>query len=192
METQESRKVLQQILDESDKDKWPPADALTRRRKERQAERDALLVPVKTFKMMSETTLRVPMAPRPPLTTPQKALAIFREYLKDADREIVAVLCMNTKLEYIGIGTAAMGGLDHVMVDPAEVFKIVLCDHNAASFMVAHNHPSSGDPTPSDEDYAMLADIRRIGLLLTRPMRDFIIIGDGTRYYSHREINLEV
>lgn len=191
METRENTKSLEQILDESDRQKWPPADALTRRRKERQAAGDALTVPVKTWKMMSDTTLRVPVS-RPPLTTPQKALAIFREYLKDADREIVAVLCMNTNLQYIGISTAAMGGLDHVEVDPAEVFKIVLGDHHAASFMIAHNHPSSGDPTPSQEDMDMLADLRRIGLLLNRPMKDFIIIGEGMRYYSHREVNLEV
>ena len=184
----ESQKTLEEILTT---EKRSPAAPLTRRRKERQTAENEMFVPVPRVKMVRDTSLRVKFD-APPVTTPDKALAIFREYFKDVDREIAAILTMDVKCQYINIWTIAMGGIDHVHVDPAEVFKRVLATDNAHSFIMCHNHPS-GNPEPADEDLALMSELKQIGKMLNRPLRDFLILGDGTEtYYSHKEVTYDL
>jgi len=80
-----------------------------------------------------------------------------------------------------------------VLIDPAEVFSLVLSPHfGTRGFILGHNHPS-GHIHLSEEDKIMLRDFKDLGQRLNRPMRDFIVIGDGTReYYSHRNENYEL
>ena len=62
---------------------------------------------------------------------------------------------------------------------------------NAASIMLAHNHPS-GDCTPSRQDYELTARLAEAGKLLEIPVLDHLILGgDGDRY-SFREHNPEL
>ena len=184
----EKEVLLKELIDKIDKEKWPPADdALTRRNKERPAQQE-IEIPVARLKMVTETTLKV-RVPRAPITTPDRAVALFRKYFEDADREIVAIITMDGQNNLLNIWTVAIGGINHVHVDPAEVFKRVLATDNAAAFIPGHNHPDSGDPTPSDADFEMMDDLQRLGIALNRPMIDFIVIGAGDRYYRHGEGN---
>lgn len=187
----EKLQLLKELVENADREKWKPADPATQSRKRAQVERDDLFVPIQKLQVVSEGVLRA-RAPRPPVNSPQKALALFREYFKGADREMVAVMPMNTANEYLSITTVAIGTINHVEVHPAEVFKVVLAKDNAAQFVIGHNHPS-GKAEPSDDDFALLEDLRRLGLMLDRPMRDFIVVGNGTdEYYSHRELHYDV
>jgi DNA repair protein RadC len=49
---------------------------------------------------------------------------------------------------------------------------------NAASIIVAHNHPS-GDPTPSPDDIAVTRAIVEAGKLLDIDVLDHLVIGSG-------------
>ncbi len=69
------------------------------------------------------------------------------------------------------------------MLHPREVFKAAVVA-NAASVVIAHNHPS-GDPTPSPEDHAMTRRLCRAGELLGICVQDHVIVGHG-RVYSFR------
>ena len=67
---------------------------------------------------------------------------------------------------------------------PREVFKEAI-KVNAASIIVAHNHPS-GDPAPSREDVAVTERLVKAGKIMDIQVLDHIIIGDS-RYLSMKE-----
>jgi DNA repair protein RadC len=58
-----------------------------------------------------------------------------------------------------------------------ELFKSAV-RRNAASIIVAHNHPS-GDPTPSPDDIAVTRAIVEAGKLLDIDVLDHLVIGGG-------------
>ena len=57
---------------------------------------------------------------------------------------------------------------------------------NAAAIVLAHNHPS-GEPTPSDDDFALTKRLQLGGDLIGIEVLDHIVVGDG-RYVSFKEI----
>ena len=61
------------------------------------------------------------------------------------------------------------------------LYNTELC--NAASIMLAHNHPS-GDPTPSPADISVTRIIAESGKLLGIPLLDHIIIGSYGSFTS--------
>ena len=79
------------------------------------------------------------------------------------------------------------GLLDASLVHPREVFRPALAA-NAAAVVLVHNHPS-GDPTPSDDDYAVTVQLMEAGRLLDVPVHDHVVIGRG-RYVSFAEASL--
>lgn len=82
-----------------------------------------------------------------------------------------------------------VGNLSSSVVRPAEVFREAIRE-NAASIIVAHNHPS-GDPTPSNDDVRVTRDIVAAGRLLDIDVLDHLLIGDQRHgYVSLRERKL--
>jgi DNA repair protein RadC len=69
----------------------------------------------------------------------------------------------------------------------AEVFKAAI-RRNAASLIVAHNHPS-GDPAPSPEDIAVTRELVAAGKLLGVDVLDHLVVGKGC-WISLRERGL--
>jgi DNA repair protein RadC len=92
---------------------------------------------------------------------PAIAAAVFAELLADRDRETVATLLLATSHRPLGLHIVSVGTLDAAPVHPREVFKAAVLA-NAASLIIAHNHPS-GDPTPSRADHEMLRRLARAG-----------------------------
>src|SRR5690349_13814156 len=84
------------------------------------------------------------------IRSPADAAAIFRAHIGDCDREVFAVLALSPRSKVIGVHTVSVGTIDSTIVHPREVFKPLLL-LNAASVILAHNHPS-GDHMPSPED----------------------------------------
>tara|TARA_Y100000310_G_scaffold78020_1_gene74619 strand:- start:24247 stop:24915 length:669 start_codon:yes stop_codon:yes gene_type:complete len=79
------------------------------------------------------------------------------------------------------------GTLDASVVHAREVFRPAL-QHNAASVIILHNHPS-GDPTPSDTDIATTEYLQDSGNMLRIELLDHIILGEGC-YFSFKEKNI--
>ncbi|HKZ57357.1 MAG TPA: JAB domain-containing protein [Thermodesulfovibrionales bacterium] len=73
-----------------------------------------------------------------------------------------------------------MGTLTLSLVHPREVFNPAILT-NAASIILAHNHPS-GDPMPSEDDLNITKRLKEAGELLGISVLDHIIIGYS--YYS--------
>ncbi len=70
------------------------------------------------------------------------------------------------------------------VVGMREVFiRALLC--GAVYMILVHNHPS-GLVIPSNEDDQVCREVLESGKILSIPLTDFMIIGDGI-YYSYRE-----
>ena len=117
-------------------------------------------------------------------TTPQEAVDMVRPLLSKADREMVLVLSLNTKLEPQAVEIVAVGGLNSCVVDVRNVFKHSILN-NTAYVACIHNHPS-GDPEPSREDVLLTQKISAAGKILGLPLLDHIIVGEYG-YYSFKE-----
>ena len=114
--------------------------------------------------------------------SPKNAAAIAWECLKYSDREQVIAILVDTKNGVVGVNVVSVGDLSSCVVHPREVFKAAILA-NAASIILAHNHPS-GDPTPSPEDIAVTRRIAEAGQILGIELLDHIIVGDRERFVS--------
>ena len=114
------------------------------------------------------------------ISCPEDAAEIAAKFFEDmsSDREIFAVMLLNTKNRVIGINVVSVGSLTASVVHPREVFKAA-CLANATNIILTHNHPSGG-PAPSKEDINITARLVQAGRLMDIPVLDHIIIGDGT------------
>jgi DNA repair protein RadC len=111
---------------------------------------------------------------------PQDAAATFESIfqLSEEAQEVLVALFLSTKNEVIGASEISRGSLAASMVPVPEIFKAALL-HNAASLMMAHNHPS-GDPIPSKEDLLSTKRMKDAGRILGIEVLDHIVIGNGT------------
>ena len=101
------------------------------------------------------------------------------------EREELRVLLLNTKNAVIGMVTVYSGNLAGSPVRVGEVYRDAV-RRQAASLVVAHNHPS-GDPTPSADDLRVTADLAQAGRLLDIELLDHLVIGHG-RWVSLRSL----
>lgn len=91
------------------------------------------------------------------------------------DTEHFRVLFLDRKNVLIEDEEQAKGTVDHVPVYPREIAKRAL-ELNASALILVHNHPS-GDPTPSQADIDMTAQIALACGALGLTLHDHLIIG---------------
>lgn len=118
----------------------------------------------------------IPQSIRGPQDAAQTFESIFQ--LSEKAQETLVALFLSTKNEVIGASEITRGSLTASMVPIPEFFKAALL-HNAASILVAHNHPS-GDPIPSREDLLSTQRLEDAGKVLGIAVLDHIVIGNGT------------
>jgi DNA repair protein RadC len=103
------------------------------------------------------------------------------------ETEHFRVLFLDRKNTLIADEEQARGTVDHVPVYPREVVKRAL-ELNASALILVHNHPS-GDPTPSQADIAMTAQVKAAAEALGITLHDHIVIGKS-REQSFRSAGL--
>jgi DNA repair protein RadC len=91
------------------------------------------------------------------------------------ETEQFRVLFLDRKNVLIADEEQAKGTVDHVPVYPREVVKRAL-ELNASAIILVHNHPS-GDPTPSEADISMTAQINDACAALGLTLHDHLIVG---------------
>lgn len=120
--------------------------------------------------------------------SPKNAFNIIKEFVGDADREYLGILCLNTKKEPCSVQICSIGTLDSALFHPREIFKSAICT-NASSLIIFHTHPS-GSIEPSKEDIAITEILKKVGDLMQIPVLDHIIVGDD-EYFSFKENNID-
>jgi DNA repair protein RadC len=112
---------------------------------------------------------------------------VVRGILEEEAQEVFLALYLSTQNQLNGYSEVTRGTLDASLVHPREVFRGALLA-NAASVIVAHNHPS-GDPTPSAEDRVVTRQLKVAGELLGIELLDHVIVGHK-RYMSFADAGL--
>jgi DNA repair protein RadC len=98
--------------------------------------------------------------------------------MQDLEQEHLFVLNLDTRNRLIGEPFEVYhGSLNTSLVRVGELFRPAI-RANAASILVAHNHPS-GSVEPSPEDVAITKAFVQAGKLLDLCLLDHLIIGRG-------------
>ncbi len=116
--------------------------------------------------------------------------AVFERYgrrLMASRIERFLVVAVDAKNRARAEREVARGGRTSCLVDPAEVFRVLLAE-SASGALFLHNHPS-GDPAPSPEDLELTERFVAAGALLDIRVLDHLIVGNG-RYTSLRDAGL--
>jgi DNA repair protein RadC len=142
-----------------------------------QSSEEALMPPVFRVQLIREVGLE-----RPQVENPCDAAQILCRYLENEDREHFVTLMMDTQNRIIGIHTVSIGTLNCAVISAREVFKAAILA-NAASIILAHNHPS-GDVTPSPEDIKVTENLKKAGKLLDIEVLDHVIVGEDGSFAS--------
>ncbi len=124
---------------------------------------------------------------RAQVRNPEEVAEILGHYFEDKDREELVAVLLDTANTVIGLTTVSIGSLSASLVDPAQVFKPAILA-NAASIIVAHNHPS-GNREPSREDVQVTKKLTKAAEMLDIPLRDHLIVTEEG-YTSLRERDL--
>jgi DNA repair protein RadC len=109
--------------------------------------------------------------------SPEDAAQLILYEMSALDQEELWVLLLDTRNHILATETVYRGSLNSSQVRVGELFKSAV-RRNAASIIVAHNHPS-GDPTPSPDDIAVTRAIVEAGKLLDVDVLDHLVIGNG-------------
>lgn len=135
-------------------------------------------------------------ADRDKITSPADVADLMMSKMRYLQKEIVCVLCLDTKggvttkgitgnlnddltwgKRLLSEGTVFEGTLNASVFHPREIFRFAI-EESANSIILVHNHPS-GDPQPSQEDIRATKQLIEAGHQIGIKVLDHIIIGDG-------------
>lgn len=143
-------------------------------------------------------------AERAKITSPADVADLMMSKLRYLQKEVVVVLCLDTKggvttegkageaaddLKWgkvLGESQIFEGTLNASVFHPREIFRFAI-EQAANSIIMVHNHPS-GDPQPSQEDIRATKQLIEAGNAIGIKVLDHIVIGDGI-FVSLKEEN---
>lgn len=129
------------------------------------------------------------LAPKPP-RMPAYSLDSLAEYLRlrydRRDQEVVGVIYLNCRYQYVGEADLFRGSIDRAVVEPRPILRGAL-DHMATGIILFHTHPS-GDPSPSQEDLLFTRRIHEAGQVVGVTLVDHLIIGSGGQWLSLKKV----
>jgi len=123
------------------------------------------------------------------LNNSKKIYEYFKDLFIDENQENFYALYLDTKSNIISYKLLFKGTLNTSCVHPREIFKYAFLD-SAYSIVIIHNHPS-GDATPSNEDRELTSNLMNIGIIMSIPIVDHIIIGKNEYFSFYEYINEE-
>ena len=112
-----------------------------------------------------------------PIDTVENVIKFASEILREYDREVLAVISLNTKLRPLNMSICSMGALNAAIAAPRELMKTAILS-NASAFVLIHNHPGMST-APSLKDIQVTDQMSKVGKLLGINMLDHIITAAG-------------
>ncbi len=134
-------------------------------------------------------------ADRDKITSPSDVADLMMSKMRYLQKEIVCVLCLDTKGGITTKGvtgnisndltwgkklsetTVFEGTLNASVFHPREIFRFAI-EESANAIVLVHNHPS-GDPQPSQEDIRATKQLIEAGNQIGIRVLDHVVIGDG-------------
>jgi DNA repair protein RadC len=136
---------------------------------------DAVVQELKIVEAAAQRMMRARVMHRAVLSSWDALLDYCHTAMAHSETEQFRILFLDRKNVLIADEQQARGTVDHVPVYPREVVKRAL-ELNASALILVHNHPS-GDPTPSEADITMTAQIQDAAQVLGITLHDHLIIG---------------
>jgi DNA repair protein RadC len=130
---------------------------------------------------------REPLRSSSALSAPDFTRKFLLAQLRDRPYEVFCCLFLDNRHRLIAFEELFRGTIDGASVHPREVVRQALL-HNAASVIIAHNHPS-GVADPSQADEGVTRRVRQALALVDVRLLDHLIVGDG-RCFSFSEHGL--
>jgi DNA repair protein RadC len=119
----------------------------------------------------------------PSLGSPDAVRQYLRLSMGRQQHESFTILFLDVKNRLLSCDEMFRGTLTHTSVYPREVVKAALA-HNAASVMLAHNHPS-GSTEPSEADLQLTkALVQALGLVDVRVLDHFVVAGNNVHSFA--------
>jgi DNA repair protein RadC len=123
---------------------------------------------------------REPLRSSSALSAPDFTRRFLLAQLRDRPYEVFCALFLDNRHRLIAFEELFRGTIDGASVHPREVVRQALL-HNAASVIIAHNHPS-GVADPSQADEGVTRRVRQALALVDVRLLDHLIVGDGQCY----------
>ena len=120
-----------------------------------------------------------------PINSPEAAIKLMADTVKDYDREIFAIINLRPDLKPINVNFVSVGAVDYALMHPREAIKSMVLS-NATSVMMVHNH-TTGVAVPSKADISATDRMAKLCAMLGITLLDHVIVGPGKDYYSFRE-----
>jgi DNA repair protein RadC len=120
------------------------------------------------------------------VTDPSVAAAALSQDLMWQPQERLAVVMLDNKNRIIAQRIITIGTATETLAHPRDIFREVL-KSGAVRLIVAHNHPS-GNTNPSPEDITLTRQLLEAARMLSIPLLDHLILGNGT-FSSIREVS---
>lgn len=127
---------------------------------------------------MARRAMEEKMRDRDALNSPASVKDYLRLTLGRKAYEVFVVLFLDAQNRPVAIEEMFRGTLTQTSVYPREVVKRAL-HHNAASVILAHNHPS-GTSEPSNADQILTQALKNALALIDIRILDHFIVGGGT------------
>ena len=111
------------------------------------------------------------------LNNPKKIAEMFETvyHISSQVEEHLYLLCLDNKYRSLGVFDVSHGGVDFAIANSRSIFQRALLV-GASRIVLAHNH-TSGEITPSKNDYEVTKKIKSAGVLMDVPLTDHLIIG---------------
>ena len=178
-----SRNVVKKIglrLLDSDKDIKPLLDELSEIEGVGPAKAVQILAAVALGKMIEQRKQAREIPLRGPEDVYKVCMLLERERAEHLD-----CLYLNARNVLLERTNITKGVINRSLFHPREVFARAV-ELRAVGLILVHNQPS-GEVQPSSADRSVVSRLVKAGKLMGIEVLDFVIIGSGGRYYSHRD-----
>ncbi|MDD3867609.1 MAG: DNA repair protein RadC, partial [Eubacteriales bacterium] len=115
--------------------------------------------------------------PRTAIRSPDDAMLLFDGEMRHLPREELRALLLDIRSRVIRTVCLSQGGLSSAVIYPRDLFREAV-KANAASLILAHNHPS-GDASPSKEDIETTRRLMEAGEMMGIRVVDHLIVAAG-------------
>ena len=136
---------------------------------------DAVIIELKIVEAAAHRMARAKVLKQHAVSSWDALLDYCHTTMAHRETEQFRVLYLDRKNVVIADEEQGKGTVDHVPVYPREVAKRAL-ELNASAMILVHNHPS-GDPTPSEADITMTAQVAAACEALGLNLHDHLIVG---------------